>query len=104
MVLSNDSSVQQRLQTKETFGFAAVAGQCWDKLMSVSIDTKKRNTLREGFAEQALCLPLLNTPASSSGCKKPLQALPLCCAAAVSLQHMVQTGNQVQILKPGFVC
>lgn len=53
-MLSSDSSVQQRLQTKETSGFAAVAGQCQDKYWWTCPLTQRRETHKEKALQNRL--------------------------------------------------
>lgn len=68
MMYSNDSSAQQRLQTKETSGFAAAAGQGQDKrCWTFPLTQAEKHFCEEGDLQcRPHASPLLNSPASSS--------------------------------------
>lgn len=106
MVLSNDSSVQQRLQTKETSGFVAVTGQCQDKQWCPL--TQKKEICKEKDLQNRLSAFLYWIFLSTVlGAKTPMDylcaVLLLCHCKWWQHTHGADL-KSVQILKPGFVC
>lgn len=84
MMHSNDLSAQQRLQTKKTPGFAAVAGQCQDKRWwTFPLTCGKKHLFKEkDLQSRLLASPLLNFPAGGSECKEAMKTSPPCCATS----------------------